>query len=94
LIGFFLKLPLGTRYAYGLRSVLISGLLLAFGTLAPFSDSKTLWFVVTILALAHWVITGVYLWWERRWYRFFLFVFSMICTWFYIELSLSVWKSA
>jgi hypothetical protein len=93
-IAAFLKLPLGKRYAYGLRAVLISGFLLLAGALAPFSDSMLAWIIVTLMAFAHWIITGVYLWWERRWHRFTLFAFSAACTWFYIQLSLSVWKPA
>ena len=94
MIAAFRKLPLGKRYAYGFRTVIVSGLMLAFGSQVPDPEDKVLWLVVSVLAAAHWVITGVYCWFERRWYRFFLFAFSTVCTWFYIELSLNVWRPA
>ena len=94
MIDAFLKLPLKKRYAYGMRSVLASGFFVALFSLAPLSNSMLTWTIATIFALTHWTITGTYLWWERRWYRFFLFAFSTLCTWFYIELSLRIWKAS
>jgi hypothetical protein len=92
--GILKKIPLGTRYAIGLIFVFTSGLVTGFGAQLPVADDKKLWVIMTVIAVTHWLTTALYLWWEKRWYRYFIFVFSTLASCSYMELSMRVWRES
>jgi len=93
-IGFFRKISLGKRYKFGFLTTLFTGFIMLMGGQIPFTDYGLSWGVLTFVAVIHFLVAPVYLWWERRWYRYVMLLYSAGAIYSYVRLTMKVWGTA